>query len=163
MSTKRKDGIYRRPDSPLWWASYVDSSGKRVRRSTGTSTKKEASAILARWRLDAFNQKTWGVSAPPSFDEVLLRYLKSRTISSSVRTAANHLVAHLSGSSSGDSVEQIREFIDYHQEKERAPATINKMLVIWSASINECNRDKGTSIPNHVSAQKLREPEGRVR
>ena len=34
MPKKRKsrdqDGVYRRPDSPYWWASFIDESGKRV-------------------------------------------------------------------------------------------------------------------------------------
>ena len=164
MSTKRKskDGLYRRGDSPFWWASFIDSSGKRSRRSTGTAVKKEATAILAQWRLDAFNSKTWGVVPVPLFDEVLFRYLKRRNISPSVKTAARHLSEYLTGTDADAGVDVVRGFIDIHLE-ERAPATINKMLVLWSASINEYNRDTGTMIPNHVSGQKLSEPEARIR
>lgn len=32
---RNQDGIYRRPDSPFWWASWTDGSGKAARRSTG--------------------------------------------------------------------------------------------------------------------------------
>ncbi len=41
---------YKRKDSPQWWVSVTDTSGKRVRRSSGTTDRKEAQAFEAKWR-----------------------------------------------------------------------------------------------------------------
>lgn len=165
MSTRkqRRDGIYRRTGSPYFWASYTDASSERIRRSTGTANRKEAEAILAKWKLETFNEKAWGIVPAPLFEEVLLRYLKKRSISASQRTAANHLCNHLSGTDSNATVPRVRDLIETHQEMGMGPAAINKLLVMWSAAINEYNRDLGTSITNPVSKQKLPEPEGRTR
>jgi hypothetical protein len=40
---------YKRDDSPVWWVSFTDPSGKRIRRSTGTTDRKEAEALEAKW------------------------------------------------------------------------------------------------------------------
>jgi hypothetical protein len=48
-SRKKLGGLYRQRGSPNWYADYVDSSGRRRRRSTGKTTKKEAERVRARW------------------------------------------------------------------------------------------------------------------
>ena len=53
MPHKRKDG-------PYWWESYTDATGKRVRRSTGTTNRKEAEALEAKFRLEAYKVAKWG-------------------------------------------------------------------------------------------------------
>ena len=64
MPRKRKtrdlDGLYRRGDSPYWWASYTDAGGRRTRQSTGTAKRSEAEALLAKWKLEAYQGKHWG-------------------------------------------------------------------------------------------------------
>jgi len=44
---------YKRKDSPIYWATYTDASGKRVRRSTGTAGIREA-----KWKLEAHQQRS---------------------------------------------------------------------------------------------------------
>ena len=68
---------YRRKDSPVWWASYVNASGQRVRRSTGTSDRKEASALEAKWKLAAFRQSRWAEAPARMFAELRVAYLKA--------------------------------------------------------------------------------------
>lgn len=46
MGRSRGDGLYRRPDSAIWWMSYQDALGRRVRMSTGTSDKGAAQSFL---------------------------------------------------------------------------------------------------------------------
>jgi hypothetical protein len=61
MPRKRKrdqDGIFGRPDSPYWWASFTDRSGRAARRSTGVRKAEDpdqvrAKAVRAQWILDA--------------------------------------------------------------------------------------------------------------
>jgi hypothetical protein len=41
--------LIKRPDSELWWGSFTGADGRRIRRSTGTSDKAAANAILVGW------------------------------------------------------------------------------------------------------------------
>ncbi|WP_295398856.1 hypothetical protein [uncultured Thiocystis sp.] len=78
MPRKRKqdqDGLYRRPDSPKWWATYTDANGKRVRCSTGTAERQEADALLAKWKLEAHRERQWDEAPPHGFDELMVVYL----------------------------------------------------------------------------------------
>ena len=82
---------YKRKDSPLWWVSFTDPSGKRVRRSTGTTDRKEAAALEAKWKLEAFKAQQWNEQPDHSFDEMMLGYLK--TVSQEKRSARRELDA----------------------------------------------------------------------
>ncbi|MDG4594729.1 MAG: tyrosine-type recombinase/integrase [Candidatus Contendobacter sp.] len=72
---KDQDGLYKRGDSPFWWASYTNASDAQTRRSTEAADRKETEALLAKWKLAAHQEKYW--DAPPShtFDELMLDYL----------------------------------------------------------------------------------------
>lgn len=59
-----QDGLYQRPDSNKYWASFIDGRGKRTRRSTGTADRKEAEALLAKWKLEAHQEKHWDAPVP---------------------------------------------------------------------------------------------------
>ncbi|MFO0562406.1 MAG: tyrosine-type recombinase/integrase [Polyangiales bacterium] len=45
-SERESERLYRRPDSRFWWCTYTDSDGKRVRESTGETSKKDARHYL---------------------------------------------------------------------------------------------------------------------
>ena len=68
---------YRREDSPVWWVSYTDASGKRVRRSTGTTDRREADALEAKWKLEAHQLRKWDIQPSRTFDELMLAYLQA--------------------------------------------------------------------------------------
>ncbi len=67
---------YKRKDSPIWWASFTDPSGQRIRRSTETTDRKEAEALEAKWKLEAFRVKHWEEEPTRTFEELAVRYLK---------------------------------------------------------------------------------------
>ena len=76
-----QDGIYERSDSPYYWASYIDASGQRVRCSTGVRKsiegRKEAEALLAKWRVEQHRSQHWKDQPPKAFDELMVEYLKA--------------------------------------------------------------------------------------
>jgi hypothetical protein len=45
--------LIKRPDSELWWGSFTGADGRRIRRSTGTSNRDEATTILVAWEKTA--------------------------------------------------------------------------------------------------------------
>jgi len=64
------DGVYQRPDSPFWWCSYTDASGKRVRRKLpGAHTRTQALELLNGIRVQEEKARTLGVR--PASDIVL--------------------------------------------------------------------------------------------
>ena len=68
--------LFKRAGSPFWYVRYRDGSGKRIKRSTGTSDRREAEELEAKWRLEAREQRIWGTQPRYTFDELMLRYLK---------------------------------------------------------------------------------------
>ena len=89
---------YQRKDSPVWWVSYIDSSGRRIRRSTGTTERKEAEALEHAWRLDAYQRATWGTAPERTFDELMLAYLPAHDRPRD-RYSAKALLPHFTGRS----------------------------------------------------------------
>lgn len=53
--------LYRRKNSPKYYGEYTDANGKRQQRSTGTSNRRDATAILASWEIVA-NHDRHGLS-----------------------------------------------------------------------------------------------------
>lgn len=167
--TKRdRDGLYKRNDSPYWWASYTDAGGRRTRRSTGTADRREAEAILAKWRVEAHRERHWDEQPPRTFDEVMLTYLQgpaaTHRAADRSKLAARHLYEAFSGTEM-DAIgpADIRAYTDARLAAGAQPATINRELVLLSAAINYARKELGWEIQNPVSGRKLKEPEGRVR
>lgn len=160
---------YRRNNSPLWWASFTDASGKRVRLSTGTSDRKEAEAIEAKWKLESFQLKTWEQHPEHTFDELMLDFLKEtmhrrRTGQARIKAIARHLYLIFRGRVLNDlKTKDIRTYIRRREGEGAAASTINKEVGLLSAGINYACREWGWEIPNPAAGQKVREPEGRVR
>lgn len=165
-----QDGLYRRPDSPYWWASYIDAGGRRVRRSTGTPERREAEAILAKWRVEAHRARHWNEQPSITFDELMVGFLKVsiHELRPSGYRRNIDAVRHLRGFFGGIelkalSASMIRAYIENRRSLGAASATINRELAVLSSAINYARREWDWEIPNPVSGRKLKEPEGRMR
>lgn len=159
---------YRRKDSPVWWASYTNASGSRVRRTTGTADRKEAEALESKWKLEAYKQQQWGDEPSHTFDEMMLAYLKETASLKRCPENDHYHMKPLYRWFSGRELAtiqaaDIRGYIDMRRKEGRSPATINRELDLLSAAINYARREWEWDIPNPVSGRKLKEPEGRVR
>ncbi len=167
---------YRREDSPVWWVSLIGQGGKRVRRSTGTTDRKEAEALEAKWKLEAYRARAWDEQPERTFDEMMLGFLKEVTThkrdQQRDKYAAKHLYSFFTGRVVGGlSAMDVRAYIEHRREQATnrngngkvKPATINRELCLLSAAINHARREWEWDIPNPVNGRKLREPEGRVR
>ena len=104
-----QDGVFERPDSPFWWASFTDGCGQPARRSTGVRRdedpgKERARAIRAQWVLEASIQRRSGGSVETpvhTFDELMLVYLagpgKEKTDTERDRYSAKRLFPFFTG------------------------------------------------------------------
>ena len=69
---KQAHGLFKKPNSRYWYADFVDANGRRVKCSTRTVNRKEAEALLAKWKLEAHRQKMWDEEPSRTFDELML-------------------------------------------------------------------------------------------
>ena len=156
---------YKRKHSRFWWIDFTDASGQRVRRSTGTTGRKEAEALEAKWKLKAFNEQQWEEEPARSFEEVLLIYLQASPVGGRQRErdAARHLKAFFAGRDMTKL--RGRDVQDYvvHRRQCVTDSTINRELSVLSAAINYAKLEFEWDIPNPVSRRKPKQAECRVR
>jgi integrase len=165
-------GLYKREygknKTPIWWVSYIDESGKRVRRSTGTLDRKEAEGLEAKWKLEAFQVKKWDKEPERTFDELMLAYLKAtqgeKRSARRDRTSAKHLTKFYSGKPLIEfRPKLIVLYVNQRKEAGAQPATINREISLLSSAINYAQQKLDWEVVNPTRGQKLKEPEGRVR
>ena len=159
---------YRRKDSAVWWASFADARGQRVRRATGTTDRKEANALEAKWKLEAFRTSHWDEEPSRTFAELMVPYLKATTNEKRDHERERYVVGRLREFLSGRdlrtlSPKDIRAYIEHRQAGQVGPATINRELGLLSAALNWAKRELEWQLPNPVMGRLLREPEGRLR
>ncbi len=167
-----RDGIYERPNSPYYWASYVDVGGERVRRSTGiqksTEGRKEAEALIVKWRLEVHRQKQWDEQPEHSFDELMLAYLQGPSTEKRAaerdRYSAKRLYAFFSGRTLLSlTASDMRAYINKRKVDGVQVGTINREIGLLSAALNWARRELDWDIANPAQGRRLREPVGRVR
>jgi integrase len=159
---------FKRKDSAVWWVSLTDPSGKRVRRSTGTTDKREADALESKWRLEAYRVRNWDEQPSGTFEELMVQYLKStekdKRSADKDRTRARNLRQSFAGKTVHElSAKDVRAYVVLRKEQGRSNATINRDLALLSAAINFANREWDWDIPNVARGRKLKEAEGRDR
>ncbi len=157
---------YKRKKSPYWWASVIDANGNRVRCSTGTTKRKEAQALEAKWRAEAFQTTNWGKQPSHSVDDLMLDYLKATKNKKSHerdRYSARALRQFFAGR---DLISLKGADIKAYQTKRLKTvksATVNRELGFLSSAINYAKSEWEWDIPNPVEGRKLPKPGGRTR
>jgi integrase len=179
MPRKRKrdqDGIFARPDSQYWWASFTDSRGRAARRSTGVRRDQDpdqlkAKAVRAQWLLEA---DTGRADAPQtsgqghSFDELMLLYLGQVTPAKRAgerdRFSAKRLYPRFSGRVLETlCVADARAYVAGRAAEGAKPATVNKEVGLMSSALNWARRELEWDVPNPFQGRRQREPAGRNR
>jgi hypothetical protein len=148
---------YKREDSPIWYVDYTGASGKRVRRSTETTNRREAEELEAKWKLEARQQRLWGVQPSHPFDELMLAYLQA--VKDSKRGAwrgvysVKRLKAHFTGRDLGTLKRgDVRSYIECRKSEGVKGATINRETSLLSSAINYARREWDWEIPQPCGA-----------
>ena len=168
QKSKKQEGLYKRGDSKFWWVSYVNESGKRTRRSTGTVNRKEAEALLSKWKVEVYEEKNWDIPKSVNFEEVMLFFLKeTASVKRSHRDDKLH-ARQWTKSLAGKVMQEpypndIRLHIQRRINEGVGPATINRELALLSAAINFYNKEQMGNLPNPTVGRKRKEPENRTR
>ena len=162
-----RDGLRKREGSPYWWASFTDASGRRTRRSTGTASHKEAEALLAKWKLDAYRERQWDEKPSKTFDELLLAYLPEHQGKRSAerdRYSAKRLYPYFSGRLLSELTGQdVRAYVAARRADGAQPATVNREIGLLSAALNWARKELEWDVPNPAEGRRLKEPDGRTR
>jgi len=138
-------GLYRRPDSPIWWMSFT-ANAKLYRKSTGTSERKLAEKIFSKVQTYIIEGKwfEFDEARQHTFDEMMERYVKE--YSSIHKANSTHrkdlgLLKHLRPSFSGLALNQItpRIISDYKTKRltdGASPASVRNELRLLSHAFN---------------------------
>ncbi len=159
---------YKRKNSPYWWASFTDASGKRVRCSTGTTNRREAQTLEGKWRGEVFQKDAWDIEPDHTFEELMLSYLRASAPEKRSNETDRKRTKQLKGYFSGTVMNalrpvDIRGYIDLRRQAGVANSTLNRELSLLSAAIRYGQSELEWDIPNPVEGRKLSEPEGRTR
>lgn len=129
-----QEGVYRRPDSRFWWIATTLQNGKRIRQSSGTESREDADALLAKFRLDAFRELHFGIKPQRSWQDAVVRYLAIKANLRSYRDVQricrllDPYLGHLTlNQINGDVVWSV---VQGQLKKGNAPATVNRYLAI---------------------------------
>lgn len=165
---KQTQGLFKKPNSRYWYADFTDASGRRVKQSTRTVDRKEAEALLAKWKLEAHRQRMWDEEPPRTYDELMLLYLDGPSLEKRAHdrdlSAAKRLTPFFRGRVLNElGPADVQGYIDKRRKDGVANATINKELNLLSAALNYARRRLQWDVPNPVEGMRLRPPQGRIR
>ena len=127
-------GVYRRPDSRLWWIDATLPNGKRLRQSAGTEIEEDAFALLAKLKLDAYREAHFGIKPKRSWQEAVVRYLAVKSSLRSfqdVQRICRKLDPYL-GSLRLDQIngDVVWSIVQGQLKKGNKPATVNRYLAL---------------------------------
>ena len=157
---------YKRKDSSYWWASFTDANGKRIRVPTGTTQKKEAVALEAKWKAEAFRCKAWGDQPSRTLSELLLGYMKEsghKVTSDRDAYSADRLLEFLGGDRDLLSIRpsDVTKYQE-HRLKRVSASTFNKEIGLLSVAINYANSEWDWGLLNPCQGKRLSEPCGKT-
>jgi integrase len=139
MPKARKwDGVYQRPDSPFWWCSYSDASGKRARRKlAGAHTRTQAVKMLDAIRVQEEKARTLGVRPATEITTEALferykRHQRARIRSTTFDRLGGilgTLKAHLPAQAKAITKRTVAEYIETRAETVK-PGTVAKEMSV---------------------------------
>lgn len=171
MSKHRdSDGLYKQPGSPYWYGSYTDASGKRVRRSTRRTIKREAKQVLAGWRDQAARAEREPQIEARLFEDMMvlfLRHSRETKRPSGYRRdldATVHLRAHFGGLPiTSITRAPVKAYMEGRQTEGAAAGTVLRELAVLSAAFNYVRFELEWPVGNPVQGRKPTPAKGRVR
>lgn len=177
-----RDGLYKQTKSKYWYASYINKSGERIRRSTGQTDKSLAKKILAEW---ITTDSKRAIVQLRTFDELLLAYLKAgRTLKGKEKSpktlnAEKYFISTLYDFFSGyfllpkadekpdkekvlDSI-AIQSYIEFRREQGKTESTIKRELAVLSSAISYANKYWEWQLADPTEKRKPSQNHSRIR
>lgn len=160
--------LYKREGSPFWYVRFRDAGGERAKRSTGTTDRREAEELEAKWKLEARQQRLWGTEPTRTFDELMLAYYKATENERSGWSRDLYNLKRLQAFFTGHVLNKlkrsdVRAYIEERKAAGIANGTINREVGLLSSAINFARREWDWSISNPAERMRLGEGDGRRR
>ena len=158
--------LYKREANGNWWIDVTLPTGERVRRSTGTKDKKEASELLASLNAEAWRVVNLGDKPKRTWLGAVDRWLKEKSHKKSIEDDKSHL-RWLNPFLGMKYLHEInRGMIDFITEKrlegEVSNSTVNRTLEVLRAILNIA-KDEWEWIDTVPKVRMLPKVKGRVR
>lgn len=156
-------GLYRRPDSDIFWMSFT-YSGRLYRKTTGTSNKKLAKKILAKVQTQIVEGKWFDIdhSKDKTLKEMIERYEKEYTVHRTYypqkreKSIFKHLYSYFGETCTLGEIEQrIGSYEQFRKVKDISPATVVKELGLMRTMFNIARKQWRWKVANPVSDIKL--------
>jgi len=139
--------IYKRKASKIYQITWYDRNGKRHRRSSGTTDKKSAEALAAKWVKESFMEHHFGKTPETPFAQALLGYAKmqKRDYGRHFHDKTRYRLKLLQDEFGGQYLSQIssgaiQEFMDRRLD-EVSEATAQRDVATLRAILNKAHRE----------------------
>ncbi len=159
--------IFKRKNSPNWWATWNDQKGRRHRRSTRTDDKKLAEAMAAKWMQENFMEEQFGKVPETPFVDALLRYGEEkkrenlRSYDAVTRYLLQRFLDHFGNPVLTELTPRVLQQYADLRRKTIKEATLHRELAVLQAILNKARRE---GYLNHVPAfPRVKLPKGRCR
>lgn len=158
--------LFKRPDSKIWWCSYMDRNGKRVRKSTKLSDKQLAKKALAMWESEE-TQYEIGLKQESKSTETIEQHISQfRSAKSAARKSEQHIERTVQlvravaayndwkalGDITSDGVAKYAEHM--REDSQRAGRTINSMVTAIRQFCRWCVRNKALTADPTATLEK---------
>ncbi len=169
--------LYKRPNSPYWYATFIRADGRRARISTGTESKQAAQELAAQAAADSWRQRKLGERPLILWDQAVLQWLAEhgdqRKSLETIKDRLRWLTQHLTGTPVASiDAKRVRELKALKlaepvrlggraTTKRAAPGTVNRMLSELRKILRYCHRQEWIDRIPHVDA--MPEPKGDFR
>lgn len=137
--------LYKRKDSPYFWFSFIDNSGKQHRKNSGTTDKKLAEKILAKVQTLIVEGKWFDfeLGQKHTYDEMMERFFKEHAPTKEHGTQRSYksMRPHLDAFFGGMRLAQIdsdlvSQYVAHRRAEGCRPATRNRELAMLSKAFN---------------------------
>jgi integrase len=124
--------------------------------------------LLAKWKLEAHQEKNWGKEPTRNFDELMLLYLDGPSARKRDKERDQYSAKQLYPFFTGRELNTLgaADVSAYIKQRTAAgiePGTINKEVGLLSTAINWAKTELEWDVPNPAKGRRLKEPEGRIR
>jgi integrase len=134
---KERDGVYYRKDRSGWWASYIDATGKRIRRKIEAHTRPQAMDVLSTIRTQEQTARILGVrpNSEITTEALFVRYKRHQkarirpTTYERLGGILDTLKSHLPVQPKAITKRTVSEYIDTRAETVK-PGTVAKEMSV---------------------------------
>ncbi len=141
-------GLYKRPDSPIWWMNF-SANGRQLRQSTGTANKKLAEKILAKIETQIVEGRWFEVDRAKQyiFEDLMERFMAEHAPTKEAMTQRRYKSTrpHLESFFSGLTLDQIdtdliMRYITYRREQTCVPGSEQCARCGHEAGSDDCRK-----------------------